>query len=627
MRASASTSSTPPPRRAQMMKDEGPGILRQYDPSNRRPRPPLSGNNERGGEGGVGVSSIPRQNNLRSHNNVHINIVSSSSSNISFYSSYQYTADSLQRSMGQSSSPSSSSSLIHPHLVLFDLLRLLRYMERHNRKEDEREGRRSEAAPDDDYDNNSSKVHGERVDHLENLWRQLGEADKTPQLRSRIDTVNINLNTRRRTSHTQQQPPHDSDLVQRIFFSNKRANTDDAAAATTVSNLSETGTATPAGRRRRMLGQKMTKDPWSDTNYDEDGTAAVATDGAAAVADGPEGGGEDDKLAPPSPPSSSSTPTANVASMSVQQLQEDQRQQMEAAIAMMASQLKRQTEAIHHTLQTQNAHLGDMEGIVETNVDQVDRLAKDVTQHVRKGWTRTLATWMVIMVVAIAFVLCCLVILMIPKRPGACLLFCPKPQRAATTAESAQSVICHDNADGTQECVSIQEALTRLYSQQQDKPPQQSEPIRDVEHEVYVHTTDQDELGAPHRPADIGDEAIDHGNDFHECQWDGTDRASSGDGQGCATEATMTAGAAPDAPEASTDHANRLKAVEAVTGILGPQTLRTDPALSTSRMARRFITRQPAQPIRATRIRQSLTPPPKKSQCRGMGRSKGPTIP
>jgi len=103
-------------------------------------------------------------------------------------------------------------------------------------------------------------------------------------------------------------------------------------------------------------------------------------------------------------------------SHSVEELQKAQREQMEEAISQMAAQMKAETERIHTTLRGQNQDLlSNMEDVAEENVRQVTEVAKDVTEHVSKGWSRTIGTWTMLFATIGAFIFCLMTIVMIPK--------------------------------------------------------------------------------------------------------------------------------------------------------------------------------------------------------------------
>jgi hypothetical protein len=131
------------------------------------------------------------------------------------------------------------------------------------------------------------------------------------------------------------------------------------------------------------------------------------------------------------------------AAPSVAELQKQQREQIEEAIANMAAQMKDQTAKIHDTLRNQVGQLDEMEQIAETNVNELTDVAEATQQHVKASWGRTFSKWSTIFLVIAGFVGTLLIILMIPKRPGACLFFCPPPE----------TQFCRILPGGRKECV------------------------------------------------------------------------------------------------------------------------------------------------------------------------------
>jgi hypothetical protein len=112
------------------------------------------------------------------------------------------------------------------------------------------------------------------------------------------------------------------------------------------------------------------------------------------------------KIAQPKPP-----PETNP------DLQEQQREQMEAAVSAMASQLKHHTSQIHSQLRGQTEHLvSDMETVAEHNVEAVTDVAAATQQHVQRGWRRSVTTWTVLITIGVAFFATLLTIVTIPQR-------------------------------------------------------------------------------------------------------------------------------------------------------------------------------------------------------------------
>jgi ribosome recycling factor len=119
--------------------------------------------------------------------------------------------------------------------------------------------------------------------------------------------------------------------------------------------------------------------------------------------------------------------TYKTASMSTEQLQKEQREQMEEAVAQMAAQMKAATQNIHSTIQQQTGHLGEMEDVVEQNVQDVTKVVQNVKDHNVKTWKSSIGTWTLLLTLVGVFAFCLMTIFTIPKRPGACLFFCQDP--------------------------------------------------------------------------------------------------------------------------------------------------------------------------------------------------------
>lgn len=129
--------------------------------------------------------------------------------------------------------------------------------------------------------------------------------------------------------------------------------------------------------------------------------------------------------------------------MNAQDVQKLQREQIEDAIKGMAAQMKNETERIHTNLRGQKTNLSEMEDVAAENVDHLSSVARDVNEHVAQGWGKAVGTWTLIMTVAAAFVFCMITIQIIPKRQGACLIFCGKPD----------DQFCRFLANGEKECI------------------------------------------------------------------------------------------------------------------------------------------------------------------------------
>lgn len=145
--------------------------------------------------------------------------------------------------------------------------------------------------------------------------------------------------------------------------------------------------------------------------------------------------------------------------LSVEDLQKEQRAQVEQAVAAMAQQMKDQTSTIHSRLQQQNQTLlSDMEDTAAHNMEQVTQVARDTEQHVKAGWTRSVATWTLFLTVVMAFLASLVIIGTIPKRPQACLFFCKNQQN-----------FCRVLANGKQECLDAKTTTKVLQNKEGEK--------------------------------------------------------------------------------------------------------------------------------------------------------------
>mmetsp|Transcript_36645 Transcript_36645/g.88816 ORF Transcript_36645/g.88816 Transcript_36645/m.88816 type:complete len:308 (+) Transcript_36645:122-1045(+) len=113
----------------------------------------------------------------------------------------------------------------------------------------------------------------------------------------------------------------------------------------------------------------------------------------------------------------------NAASMTNEELQKAQREQMEEAIAQMARHMKEATMGIHNTLQQQNqSTLNELEIVAEQNVQDMSKVATDVTEHNQRQWRKNFSTWSMMFLLVGIFVFTMLMIFTLPKHPTASLL-------------------------------------------------------------------------------------------------------------------------------------------------------------------------------------------------------------
>jgi ankyrin repeat protein len=125
----------------------------------------------------------------------------------------------------------------------------------------------------------------------------------------------------------------------------------------------------------------------------------------------------------------------------VEELQKAQREQLEEEIAHMACRLKESTQHINTTLKSQTEELEEMETLATQNVEKVGAVADDVTQHHRKAWRNSIATWTMILAVLGSFFFCMVTIRMVPKR------------KSLFVGYMDQKEVCSRMADGSVICV------------------------------------------------------------------------------------------------------------------------------------------------------------------------------
>lgn len=87
-----------------------------------------------------------------------------------------------------------------------------------------------------------------------------------------------------------------------------------------------------------------------------------------------------------------------------------------------------------------------MEDLATKNVEKVSKVADNVTDHNKKSWRNTLATWTIIFAVLGSFLFCIMTIRMVPKQRNKCLFFCG-------TKTKHHEEVCNRMDDGSIVCV------------------------------------------------------------------------------------------------------------------------------------------------------------------------------
>ena len=113
-----------------------------------------------------------------------------------------------------------------------------------------------------------------------------------------------------------------------------------------------------------------------------------------------------------------------------EELKRQQAEMLEEEISEMAAQMKAATQRMNTTLVQQSKALDDMEDTVTENLDEVTNVTTKVTDHVRKGWKKTAATWTLFFSVVGTFAFLFMTMRVAPKRRDACLFVsCDKRHR------------------------------------------------------------------------------------------------------------------------------------------------------------------------------------------------------
>lgn len=107
-----------------------------------------------------------------------------------------------------------------------------------------------------------------------------------------------------------------------------------------------------------------------------------------------------------------------------EQMRREQEEMLQHDISEMAAQLKQSSLQIKSTLASQNKDLDQMETLAKENLDKTSQVTHNVTEHVRAGWKSSFQKWFVFFVILGTWFFCFLTIRVVPKRQGACLLFC-----------------------------------------------------------------------------------------------------------------------------------------------------------------------------------------------------------
>jgi ankyrin repeat protein len=161
------------------------------------------------------------------------------------------------------------------------------------------------------------------------------------------------------------------------------------------------------------------------------------------------------------PPRTMERHSTNPKDPSLQQ-QQQQREQMELAVAEMAQQMKQRTLQLQEQLQDQNQQLLDnlQQSVTEQN-DHVTQIAQQTQQHVRQSnssWYRTMGTWTMLLMMVVTFVVVMMMIVVFPQPP---LRNVHRVMTTSTTTSHPQdpsssppnsNLVCRMLPSGRQEC-------------------------------------------------------------------------------------------------------------------------------------------------------------------------------
>ena len=113
----------------------------------------------------------------------------------------------------------------------------------------------------------------------------------------------------------------------------------------------------------------------------------------------------------------------------------------------MAAQLKNHTLSMNSQLQSQASNLDKMETLVLSNLESVTKVTENVTDHVSKGWKKSIATWTLLFIVMGVFLFCFLVIYSVPKRKNACLFWCDNKKQSDCLPRDYRKGKCKSKAN------------------------------------------------------------------------------------------------------------------------------------------------------------------------------------
>jgi hypothetical protein len=129
--------------------------------------------------------------------------------------------------------------------------------------------------------------------------------------------------------------------------------------------------------------------------------------------------------------------------LSLEELQQAQREQMEDAIGAMARQMKDASQGIQSQLTMQTAHtLSELQDVAETNIQEVTKVVQNVSQHHQNRWKTSLGTWTMILSLVGLFFVTMVIVFTIPKRPNVCLFgSCSSSSSSSKRGEGSSSLL------------------------------------------------------------------------------------------------------------------------------------------------------------------------------------------
>mmetsp|Transcript_1729 Transcript_1729/g.2545 ORF Transcript_1729/g.2545 Transcript_1729/m.2545 type:complete len:759 (-) Transcript_1729:8-2284(-) len=174
----------------------------------------------------------------------------------------------------------------------------------------------------------------------------------------------------------------------------------------------------------------------------------------------------------------------------VEEIQKAQREQLEAEISHMASQLKTSTQYMNITLRGQTQNLQKMEDLAAENINKVGKAAENVQEHNKRAWSSTIATWTWLMIAIGLFVFCMVTIKMVPRRANACLFNCKDPLKMEKSASKRVEELKAQQRDIKLKTKQMEDELLKQKEKQKSEKVCESEAREGKEDQCNAHQDD-----------------------------------------------------------------------------------------------------------------------------------------